>query len=79
MRLLIQSLETGRFLVPSASGGEPEWLVSLKEAGGGVVDDVESAMQLIEDHGDFDDRPCIIDLDRLGTVNDYPVGLGSLE
>jgi hypothetical protein len=71
MRLLIQSKTTGRFLAPSASGFEPEWVESLREAGGGVVFDIEAAQQLVEDNCDFEDAPQIIDLDRLGTSNDY--------
>lgn len=71
MRLLIQSKTTGRFLAPSQTDGQPEWVASLKQAGGGVVADVESAHQLMEDL-DFDDQPQIVDLDRLGTENDYP-------
>lgn len=70
-RLLIQSLATGRFLAPDLSGGEPVWVASLREAGGGVVADVDTAHQLVVDHCDFDDQPILIDLDRLGTVNDY--------
>ncbi len=69
-RLLVQSLETGRFLVPG-SGGNVEWTSALREAGGGVVSDPEVAQQLIEEWCDFDDRPTVIDLDRLGTANDY--------
>lgn len=69
-RLLVQSLETGRFLVPG-SGGDVEWTSDLREAGGGVVADAESAHQLIEEWCDFDDRLAVIDLDRLGTANDY--------
>jgi hypothetical protein len=71
MRLLVQSLATGRFLVPSLEDGQPVWVVSLREAGGGVVDDPEAAQQLIQDWCDFDDKPIAIDLDRLGTANDY--------
>jgi hypothetical protein len=71
MRLLIQSMDTGRFLAPSADGGEPVWVSSLREAGGGVFADVEAAAQLLQDHCDFDDQAIVIDLDRLGTVNDY--------
>lgn len=73
MRLLIQSLATRRFLAPSPEDGQPCWVDSLRAAGAGVVDDMERALQLIEDHCDFDDEPCVIDLDRLGTANDYPV------
>lgn len=71
MRLLIQSKTTGRFLVPNDTDGQPVWVGSLREAGGGVVVDVESAVQLVEDHCDFDDSPVLIDLDRLGTALDY--------
>lgn len=72
MRLLVQSLTTGRFLAPSLDDGQPEWVASLREAGGGVVGDMDAAIQLVEDNCDPEDRPQIIDLDRLGTVNDYP-------
>ena len=71
MRLLIQSLATGRFLAPSIEDGQPEWVASLREAGGGVVADIETAQQLVQDNCDFDDQPILIDLDRLGTANDY--------
>lgn len=70
-RLLVQSLSTGRFLAPSLEDGQPEWVVSLREAGGGVVADVEAAHQLVMDHCEPDDMPSLIDLDRLGTFNDY--------
>ena len=73
MRLLVQSLSTGRFLCPSMQDGQPEWVASLREAGGGVVNDVEQAQQLVQDNCDFDDMPILIDLDRLGTANDYGV------
>ena len=71
MRLLVQSKTTGRFLCPSKEDGQPEWVSSLREAGGGVVDDIERAHQLVTDWCDFDDQPVLIDLDRLGTLNDY--------
>ena len=71
MRLLIQSKSTGRFLAPSLEDGQPGWVSSLKEAGGGVVFDVESAYQLLEDWCEHDDFPQLIDLDRLGTASDY--------
>jgi len=72
-RFLIQSLTTGRFLCPALDGGEPNWVSSLREAGGGVVTDVEMAQQLFEDCCDFDHGAIVIDLDRLGTANDYPL------
>lgn len=73
MRLLVQSLATGKFLCPCPDGGEPIWVTSLQKAGGGVVDDLETAMQLAQDNCDFDDLPQLVDLDRLGTANDYPL------
>lgn len=71
MRLLIQSKASGRFLAPSLSDGQPEWVFGLKEAGGGVVFDIESAHQLLDDWCEPDDFPQLIDLDRLGTEADY--------
>lgn len=73
MRLLVQSKSTGRFLVPSQDGGEPEWTHDLRRAGAGVVPDVEHAVQLVQDWTDVDDLPQIVDLERLGTSNDYPL------
>lgn len=73
MRLLIQSMNTGRFLAPSMEGGEPVWVSSLREAGGGVVQDMDQATQLFHDCCDFEDQAIVIDLDRLGTANDYGV------
>jgi len=75
-RYIVQSLVTGRFLCPSLDGmSEPGWVRSLREAGGGVVSDPEIAASLLIDTCDSDDRAVIIDLDRLGTANDYPVQL----
>lgn len=71
MRLLVQSATTGRFLAAAPDGGSPEWVVSLKEAGGGVVFDMETAVELIAEYAELDDRPQVVDLDRLGTINDY--------
>lgn len=73
MRLIIQSLVTGRFLCPSLDGDEPGWVQSLREAGGGVVTDMEQAQQLYDDHCDFEHGAVVVDLDRLGTINDYSV------
>lgn len=69
-RYLIQSTTTGRFLVPDADN-QPAWVTSLREAGGGVLDDPETCFQIISDHCDFEDFAQVIDLDRLGTPNDY--------
>lgn len=70
-RLVVQSLVTGRFLAPSLDDGQPVWVTDLRQAGGGVVADEESAVQLLQEWCDLDDRPIVIDLDRLGTANDY--------
>lgn len=70
-RLLIQSRTTGRFLVPSPADNQPIWIRDLKKAGTGVVDDMENCIQMIEEYADFDDFCQVIDLDRLGTPNDY--------
>lgn len=71
MRYLIQSKTTGKFLCPALDGGEPVWVQSLREAGGGVVGDIDTINQLVEDNCDFEDMPTLIDLDRLGTADDY--------
>lgn len=71
MRLLVQDVTSGRFLVPSLDGGEPEWTNDLRKAGGGVFTDPEQAIQLVEDNMDFGHQLQVVDLDRLGTVNDY--------
>jgi hypothetical protein len=74
-RLLIQSLATGMFLAPDDLG-QPDWVMSLRDAAGGVCSDVERVHQLIDDWCDFDDQPVCIDLDCLGTSNDSQVSLG---
>lgn len=71
-RYIIQSAATGRFLAPCPQGGEPIWVQLLHRAGGGVVDDMERVAQLVGDYCEPDDFPQVIDLDRLGTPNDYP-------
>lgn len=72
-RLIVQSLETGRFLCPSLEDGQPVWETSLIKAGGGVVRDRERAMQLAVDYAEIGEPIQIIDLDRLGTANDYDI------
>ena len=62
-RYVIQSGTTGQFLAPSVEDGQPEWVMLLKEAG--IVDDLESCAQLIEDHTEPFHRPQVIDLDEL--------------
>lgn len=72
MRLLVQSLTSGRYLVPSLDiGGDVVWVLSLREAGGGVVFDLERALQLAADYVEFGERVQVVDIDRLGTLNDY--------
>jgi len=70
-RLLIQSATSGRFLAASPDGGEPCWVSLLEQAGGGVSDDIERIAQLVADYCDPEDFPRVVDLDRLGAVNDY--------
>ncbi|MDD2546604.1 MAG: hypothetical protein PHI55_10025 [Burkholderiaceae bacterium] len=71
-RLIVQSSTTGRFLVPGPEfPHSPEWVVSLRDAGAGVVSDLDQALGLIEEYAEIDDRCTVIDLDRLGTINDY--------
>lgn len=77
MRLLIQSKTTGRFLCPSLDDGQPVWVQSLREAGGGVLADLDSVVQLVDEWCEFEDHPVLIDLDRLGTADDYPLVSGS--
>lgn len=78
MRLLVQSCDTGRFLVPDAEGGGAEWVPSLRDAGGGVISDPEIALQVAEDWAEAGERVQVVDLDRLGTADDYmPAHAGS--
>lgn len=63
MRFVIQSGTTGQFLAPSFEDGQPEWVMLLQQAG--VVEDLESCAQLIEDHTEVFHRPQVIDLDHL--------------
>lgn len=74
-RLLIQSLSTRRFLAPDDLG-QPDWVVSLRDAASGVCSEVERIHQLIDDWCDFEDQPVCIDLDCLGTLADCQVSLG---
>lgn len=63
MRYVIQSGTTGQFLAPSFEDGQAEWVMLLREAG--VVEDLESCAQLIEDHTEIFHRPLVVDLDEL--------------
>lgn len=63
MPFVIQSGTTGQFLAPSFVDGQPDWVMLLREAG--VVQDLESCAQLIEDHTEAWHRPLVVDLDNL--------------
>ena len=63
MRCVIQSGTTGQFLAPSFEDGQPEWVMLLSKAG--VLPDLETCAQLIEDHTEPFHRPQVIDLDDL--------------
>ncbi|MDH0373597.1 hypothetical protein N7340_17810 [Comamonas aquatica] len=64
-RYVIQSATTGAFLAPDPSTGfgEPAWVMLLDEAG--VLDDLESCAELIEDHCEPFHRAKAIDLHAL--------------
>ena len=47
------------------------WVSLLQQAGGGVTDDMERIAQLVGDYCEPEDFPQVVDLDRLGTANDY--------
>lgn len=70
-RYLIQSASHGRFLAVDPDGGEPCWVQHLMQAGGGVTDDHERVAQLLADWCDPEDFAQVVDLDRLGTAQDY--------
>lgn len=71
-RYIIQSMATGRFLGPGTAGDQcdtVEWFRSLRDASGGVTDDMERVEQLIADHCDWEVQAVVVDLDRLGTAS----------
>lgn len=70
-RYIVQSQTTGRFLVPCLDDGTPEWVTSLREAGGGVISDFEAAAHMAEEYAEIGESIQIINLDRLGTFDDY--------
>lgn len=70
-RYLVQSKDTGCFLVPDPDGGEPLWEPSLRESGGGVVTDHNEAVRMGIEYIEQGEAVQVIDLDRLGTANDY--------
>lgn len=62
-RFLVQSLDTGRFLVPGEFG--PEWCVSLEEARAGFVDDYEEAAAMAVEWAEVGERCSIVSIDHL--------------
>lgn len=64
-RYIVQSLATGRFLVPGEAC-EVDWQIRLAESGGGIVPDLDHAEQLLRDWCDLDDKAVIVDLDASG-------------
>ncbi len=62
-RYVIQSGFTGCFLAPSGSDGQPEWVMSLREAV--ALDDLDDCAQIIEDHVDPFHRVQVVDLAQL--------------
>lgn len=62
-RYVIQSGETGHFLAHNADDGTPGWVMCLRDAG--VVDDLETCAQLIEDHLDPWHAVHVVNLDCL--------------
>lgn len=70
MRLLVQSCDTGRFLVPDLEGGVL-WVRSLRDAGCGVLADPEEAVQVAQEWAEAGEVVQVVDLDRLGTADDY--------
>lgn len=70
-RYLVQSQGTGRFLVPSLDDGTPVWVLSLLEAGGGVVGDFAMASEMASEWCEVGELVRVVDLDRLGTSDDY--------
>jgi len=70
-RYLVQSLDTGRFLAPDPDDGQPVWVPSLREAGGGVVVDISEASAMALEYIEHGEAVQVVDLDRLGTPNDY--------
>lgn len=68
MAFVIQSSTTGSFLTPSFEDGQPCWVLLLSEAC--PVDDLETCVQLIEDHCEPFYRAVVVDLNELHRVVD---------
>lgn len=63
MPFVIQSGVTGHFLTPNPDDGQPEWVMLLRDAC--PIDDLETCVQIIEDHVDFGSLPTVVDLTSL--------------
>lgn len=70
-RYLVQSESTGCFLAPSIIDGTPEWVRRLRDAGGGVVFDLESAQAMAIEYAERGESFFVVDIDRLGSAFDY--------
>ena len=62
-RYVIQSAFTGAFLAPDPDDGQPRWVLLLSEAC--AVDDMETVVEMIEDHLDPCHRAEVVDLDEI--------------
>jgi len=62
-RYVIQSQTTGAFLAPSFEDGQPEWVMSLLDAG--VLDDIDHIEQIVLDHTEPFHKVKVIDLTTL--------------
>ena len=71
MKLLIQSLASGAFLVPDENN-QPCWVNDFAAAGCGVLDDFDNAAQMIIEYCDFDDRAQIVDLEAIFNIRKTP-------
>lgn len=68
-RYLVQSVDTGRFLVPTDHG--PDWVARLDHACGGVIADWDEAGAMAVEYAEIGEAVIVVDLDRLGTAEGY--------
>lgn len=67
MKLLIQSLTTGAFLIPDENN-QPCWVIDLNQCCCGVLDDFDNAAQMIVEYCDFEDKAQIVDLEAIFNI-----------
>lgn len=67
MKLLIQSLASGAFLVPDENN-QPCWVIDLNQCACGVLDDYDNAVQMIIEYCDFEHRAQIVDLEAIFNI-----------